>query len=263
MARTLRRLTPSTTYAETGWREPACSKCGAEFYPDPEPPSGAHTCCRCRDTRGRVRIAFGETGPCPCTLSVAPNAALAAARPGSGIPATLAHARIDNWEPATGKPRAAAEAFVESWPPMRHFLVFSGTPGNGKSHLAVGVLQAAWERHNVVGRFYLVGDMFDRLRATQARNRPDGAESLDHVHAVLFGLPLLVLDDLGADRITEWGQGELFKLIDHRHRELKPTIVTTNLARVTGVDDRLISRLADIHNGTLVEMGATPDHRLR
>lgn len=261
MARTLRRLTPSTTFAETEWHEPRCSACHAEFYPDPPTESGAHRCCQCRDSQ-RVPVAFGETGPCSCVLSRETVTLLADARPHSGIPATLAQARIDTWEPTGGAARKAAEAFVETWPPQRHFLVFSGAPGTGKTHLAVGAMQAAWERHSVAGRFYLTGDMFDRLRATQARERADNAETLDTVHAILFNLPLLVLDDLGTERLTDWGYGELFKILDRRHRDMKPTVITTNLARAT-LDDRLVSRLADVHHSALVEMGNAPDRRLR
>lgn len=42
--------------------------------------------------------------------------------------------------------------------------------------------------------------------------------------------PVLILDDLGAEKLTEWGQEQLYRLINFRHNEFLPIIVTSNLS---------------------------------
>jgi DNA replication protein DnaC len=56
--------------------------------------------------------------------------------------------------------------------------------------------------------------------------------------------PVLVLDDLGAERWTEWAEEQLFLLLDYRYRLESPTVVITNEALET-LPGRIYSRLGD------------------
>ena len=52
----------------------------------------------------------------------------------------------------------------------------------------------------------------------------------DRLRSVLSGrCTLLVLDDVGVDRLTEWGSGALDRLVNKRHEQMLPTWLTTNL----------------------------------
>jgi len=60
---------------------------------------------------------------------------------------------------------------------------------------------------------------------------------------------LLVLDDLGAEKVTDWVQDVLFRIVDGRYRAVRPILVTTNLApndlpRTIG--ERITDRLLEI-----------------
>jgi DNA replication protein DnaC len=73
---------------------------------------------------------------------------------------------------------------------------------------------------------------------------------------------LLVLDDLGAEKSTEWSINILYIIIDRRYRDEKKTIITSNLSLdelADKLDDRIASRIAGMC--TVVPMGGA-DRRL-
>ena len=126
-------------------------------------------------------------------------------------------------------------------------VTFSGPPGSGKTAAAVAVLAAilhdglyrpeqVWFTSEAA---YLAG-----LRATFDDDRGRGLPAGGDVR----GAAVLVLDDLAATRLTEWGRAEIAELIAYRHAEYLPTLVTTNLsldALAVQVDGRTASRLAE------------------
>ncbi|WP_405149485.1 ATP-binding protein [Sphaerisporangium sp. NBC_01403] len=62
----------------------------------------------------------------------------------------------------------------------------------------------------------------------------------------LAGLSLLILDDLGATRISDWDAENLLGVLDERWKFRRPTVVTSNVADVRSmVGERIASRLAD------------------
>jgi DNA replication protein DnaC len=58
---------------------------------------------------------------------------------------------------------------------------------------------------------------------------------------------LLVLDDLGTERATEWAAQALFQIVNHRYSKRLPLVVTTNLSveDARRMDARLVSRLLE------------------
>ena len=60
--------------------------------------------------------------------------------------------------------------------------------------------------------------------------------------------PLLILDDLGAEKDTEWVREQLYRVVNHRYFEKLPMVITTNEG-VTGLDPRIASRIRDETNG--------------
>jgi len=71
--------------------------------------------------------------------------------------------------------------------------------------------------------------------------------------------PLLVLDDLGAQQTSAWAEEKLYQLLNHRHLQRKPTIVTTN-RELKDMEPRIASRLADLQTSTVYHLTA-PDYR--
>jgi len=105
-------------------------------------------------------------------------------------------------------------------------VVLSGSPGTGKSHLAIGVLQEVMAR-GWIGMYMPVMDMVRMLRDTWRR---DSAKSETEVLDTLSGLDLLVLDEVGVQYGTDGEQVILFSVLDRRYRDARPTILLTNLA---------------------------------
>lgn len=124
-------------------------------------------------------------------------------------------------------------------------VVIVGPVGVGKTHLAVAIAKNAFLRSQSV---YLtpVIDLLDALR-------PDGGEAPS-----LVSPTWVVLDDLGAEKATEWTMERLFMLVNQRWLQEKPTIVTTNLTRPdleAAVGARTASRLMDDATIILLEGG--------
>ncbi len=131
----------------------------------------------------------------------------------------------------------AAQGFAES---PAGWIVFTGTYGCGKTHLA-----AAIANHCVTKResalFVTVPDLLDHLRATFS---PQSAISYDKLFEQVRKSPLLVLDDLGTESATSWAREKLYQLFNYRYNARLPTVITT-AQRIEDLDPRLSSRLLD------------------
>ena len=164
------------------------------------------------------------------------------------------------------KIKAACQEFLRS--PFD--LVLSGGAGSGKTHLAVAVLRelvrlckvldgpAAWCGNDRKGCFVSAPELLAKIRATYSDPNGDEEGLIDKYASVKY----LVLDDLGAEKSTEWSISTLYLIIDRRYREMLPTIVTTNLTVDEigqGLSRRIASRLS---SGKVINIKA-PDYRKR
>jgi DNA replication protein DnaC len=135
------------------------------------------------------------------------------------------------------------------------WLVFQGSYGSGKTHLAVAIAQHRLAMGEPVV-FMTIPDLLDHLRATYA---PSSEMAYDELFDRLRNAPLLVLDDLGTESPTPWAQEKLFQLINHRYQHRLPTTITTN-ADLARLDPRIRSRLMDHTLAQHINM-ALPDFR--
>jgi DNA replication protein DnaC len=154
-----------------------------------------------------------------------------------------------NLEHAAGLARRYA-AEPEGW------IVFIGTSGCGKTHLAAAIANERLAQGQSVF-FAIVPDLLDHLRSTFS---PDSRTSYDEVFDRIRNAPLLVLDDLGAHSSTPWAQEKLYQIINYRHINRLPTVVTTNL-QLEDFDPRLVSRLGDRQLSVVFNIQA-PDYRI-
>lgn len=216
----------------------------------------AHDCCVCCDA-GRVRSReFGKSEICPNCQGAGANPE---PTPGHYAEAEQARLRLPRmyrettfarWLPDNGAPRLRCQGYVAQWPPSKPFLFLFGGVGTGKTTLAAAIVNAALERHGVRGQFWPVVDLIGRLRATADEDRAIETEA--EVMGQMCLVPLLVLDDLGANKATEYVEERLFRIVDYRYRQLMPTVVTTNVG-LGALDERLASRLSDAAVSTPVE----------
>lgn len=103
-------------------------------------------------------------------------------------------------------------------------LILAGPYGTGKTSLAVSVIQKRITEHGERALFTNVNTLFEEIKALFGREN-ESSQLLQRV----MNVPLLVLDDLGAERATEWVQSNLYNILNYRLTNNKPTIVTTNL----------------------------------
>jgi DNA replication protein DnaC len=130
------------------------------------------------------------------------------------------------------------------------WLVIAGQTGRGKTRLAAAIANYCRESGKQV-MFVVVPDLLDRLRSAY---NPQNPRAFDDVFDQVRNVPLLVLDDLGAQSGTAWADEKLFQLINHRYNACLPTVITTNLT-VRDLDNRLGSRLTDPQVSTILLMG--------
>lgn len=137
-----------------------------------------------------------------------------------------------------------------------------GTCGVGKTHLATAAAIAAVHAGDHVER-WIVADLNARLRTLTIDGRPSDVENLIRK---LRSCELLVLDDLGAEKSTDFVRDALFRIVDYRAEWSLRTIVTSNeppskAAVKTGA--RIHSRLLGLCQSVKIEGHADcPDARL-
>lgn len=158
-----------------------------------------------------------------------------------------AYAKFVQHDPAKGVALRAAHAYAEGKmlkldPPMRSLFLF-GAFGTGKTGLALSILRRRLEGGQP-GLYYALADLLDRLRRTYDRARGEEGESAEQIVRQLQDVDLLVLDDLGAERPTDWALEKLFQVVDGRMRNERETIYTSNLT-TDELADRLGRRIVE------------------
>jgi DNA replication protein DnaC len=160
----------------------------------------------------------------------------------AGIPPRLAASRLEAFDPsrAPGGQAALDWARENVTAPRSGFL--AGMVGTGKTHLVCGLVAAratAWldrwpaaivetpagvtARPDFGDLFVDVPEMLDAMRRWIAR--PEGPDPLDRY----AGASLLILDDLGREKVTDWATERIYVLVNARYGDLLPTIATSNL----------------------------------
>ena len=131
-------------------------------------------------------------------------------------------------------------------------LLLMGEPGNGKTHLAAAIVN-----HLVLrGKTCVFRSVPALLKRLQETYREGSRVTESEVLAVLQDADLLVLDDLGAEKVTEWAESTLYFIVDERYRWKKPLVVTTN-CDLEVLEERIGTRTID----RLLEMCALVENR--
>ncbi|MGW1836707.1 ATP-binding protein [Streptomyces sp. NPDC002067] len=166
------------------------------------------------------------------------------------------HPQVTAWAEAiaaAGRPGPGSAPGIAEGPS----LLIAGPTGTGKTHQAYGAIRTLlaagvrlrWEA-------VTAADLYARLRPRSGHDAERDLQSLARC-------PLLLLDDLGAARTSEWTEELTYRLINHRYEHLRPTLITTNLptdALRTTLGDRIASRLAEMTERVIL---TGPDRRRR
>ena len=156
--------------------------------------------------------------------------------------------------PGTEAATLACRQFVERQSPKCLCLV--GEPGCGKSHLLEAIGRALLYRGRSV-RYEFVPTLIDRLRHS---HNDDSKQDVADLMAWYGRMDTLLLDDVGAERMTLFGVEKLTELVDARLREERWLVIVTNHKReelAERVGPRLASRMFQ-DNPDLGEMKVVP-----
>jgi DNA replication protein DnaC len=146
----------------------------------------------------------------------------------ANIPRRYQHCTIANFSAYNETlERAAAQArrLVETFPAVGRGLFLEGPPGVGKTHLAVAVLKQIVRTTAAPGLFY---DTRDLLRVIRSTYDPSIRTTELEVLRPVMTADLLVLDDLGAEKTSEWVEETMNLIVNTRYNERRLTIFTSN-----------------------------------
>lgn len=145
------------------------------------------------------------------------------------IPRRYSECSLQSYNPAQGNGSQLlafnyAFRLVREYPAVDRGLLFMGTCGVGKTHLSVAILRSLFEK-GVPCLFYEFGSL---LKEIQNSYNPVSQTSELKVLAPVFQAEVLVLDELGASKPTDWVRDTMMQIINTRYNDRKLTIFTTN-----------------------------------
>jgi len=178
---------------------------------------------------------------CDCQLRTRGQSLLAAAR----IPRRYEHCELSNFEfdgpyRSLAPARMAACKFVEEYPIDKTGLLVIGTIGVGKTHLAVGMIKELILGKGIACLFYDYRELLKQIQ--NSYNDSVKTTELDVLRPV-FETEVLVLDELGAVRPTEWVWDTVSLILNTRYNDNRTTIITTNYPNLPE-RDRLSSNVS-------------------
>src|SRR5215831_4512545 len=198
--------------------------------PDPSPSRSPDTNCpRCFGTGMEVVPGEGARR-CDCRVADHRERLFRNAR----IPPRYQHCTLTNFEASLEAPEdiSKLKAKGEALLVLEHFpdldgrgLLLVGAVGVGKTHLAVALLHDLIEMYGIRGLFYQFGAL---LRQIQDSYNPISQTSELSVLQPVFDADVLVLDELGASKPTDWVRDTMMQIINTRYNGKRLTIFTTN-----------------------------------
>src|SRR5580700_3922786 len=206
-------------------------------------------CPICEDSGLRLTIqSDGEryAQPCECRLQVQAARLLNRA----SIPKRYEHCTLETFEagyPGADRSLAAAHMmarnFVAGYPVTTEGkgLLLTGNVGVGKTHLAVGILQALILEKGVRGLFC---DYRELLKRIQESYNPLVATTELEILAPVFEAEVLILDELGAQKPTDWVWDTVALILNTRYNDKRTTLITTNYPNAAALGARPKSELS-------------------
>ena len=205
------------------------------------PISNASAACPlCSGTGWRSSETGDAVEPCECRTQTRLERALAAAR----IPPRYQACAFTNFElyPPRGGPRneslwkalGVVDQYLADYPLVDgKGLLLMGETGVGKTHLTVALVKGLVEK----GAEVLFLDYQELLKRIQSSYNPKALTAEREVMRPVLETEVVVIDDLGANRVSDWVEDTINYLLNHRYNEKKPTLLTANLKEepVSGV----------------------------
>lgn len=178
----------------------------------------------------------------------------------ASIPRRYQGCLLSNYQPAKGNGSqllalTLSHRLVQEYPTVDRGLLFMGSCGVGKTHLAAAILRGLIDK-GIACLFYELGAL---LKEIQSSYNPVSQTSESNVLEPVYETDVLVLDELGATKHTDWVRDTMMQIINARYNDRKLTIFTTNYMdeRRSEREDTLEDRTGVRLRSRLYEMSKT------
>lgn len=248
---------------------------------DASQPNNPAVCEYCGGVGWRTVVTDGDkrVTRCSCVTRGRADYLLAQARiPAHYQDANLSNFRVDGPQTAVGEALIKTRGFVYQYPLEKIGRLYVGPVGAGKTHLAIGAIKELIIEKGVSCIFY---DYSELLKQIQNSYNPSVQTTELDILQPVFDAEVVVLDDFGASRPTEWVWDAVSLILKTRYNQNRTVIITTNFpdgpsAKAAGVegtqratrDDTLGDRIGDRMLSRIHEMcriinmpSNTPDFR--
>ena len=161
---------------------------------------------------------------CDCVRESAAARLLSEAR----IPRRYQHCSLGNYTAYNERLTKAlrhASRLAEGFPVVERGLFLLGPPGVGKTHLAVAILRQVITTRGARGIFFDTRDLLRVIRSTYG-----GVNQMAEMDVLrpVMDADILVLDDLGAEKTSEWVEETLNLIVNARYSARRTTVFTSN-----------------------------------
>jgi DNA replication protein DnaC len=220
-------------------------------------------CPKCHGLGIRLVLRSGEQFAAECSCRIEKKAELRLQR--ARIPQRYTHCSLESFDtgfheadPSLGVALMTTRRFADGYPleTAGQGLLLTGSIGCGKTHLAVGLLRELIEQRGATGIFC---DYRDLLKQIQNSYNPQVATTELEILRPIFEAEILLLDELGAVKPTDWVWDTVALILNTRYNDKRTTLITTNYPNQpsallqppsTSVTDRDVSRSAPANAAT-------------
>lgn len=157
-----------------------------------------------------------------------------------------------NYRENAQKIYSMASTFVQRFNPenFNRGMIIEGPIGSGKSYLLGCIANALIDR-GIHFRYIVYSDLLQQIRSSYNQENPTTDEK--QILSTVQQIPVLLIDDLGTEKASEFAASTLYQIIDKRYRDEKAIILTTNYSvrnlknRFPVMGERIFQRLLEMN----------------